>query len=322
VRKIPDPGSRIPRKFQVQTAHTRRPPSPPGHKHFRRFIAAIEALSGPVQYAIVAILIATIFALDYITGPEVAFSIFYLIPVSLLAWSRGFVPACIGVLVCGLAWLTADTLNAHEYSHRAIQYWNASVRTSFFFVVAYILVQLRRAVDEEQRLARTDDLTGAANGRWFFEVAAAEIARQRRYHHPLSILFLDCDNFKTVNDQFGHAAGDDLLKRIAVSIQGALREVDLVARLGGDEFAVLLPESDGRAADHVTSKVSKALGMAVVDHKVTFSVGVVTYYEPPDDVETLVDSADQVMYEAKNAGKNAVRHRIIGSDMPRTAEGP
>jgi diguanylate cyclase (GGDEF)-like protein len=297
------------------------PPSP-GSRQFRRFLASIEALSTPFQYAIVAVLILVVFALDFVTGPEVAFSIFYLLPVALLAWHRGFIPACIGVFVCGLAWLLADVLNENQYSYAAIQYWNAFVRTMFFFVVAYILVQLRRAVNEEQRLARTDDLTGAANSRWFVALVEAEIARHRRYRHPLSLIFLDCDNFKAVNDGRGHAAGDELLRRIAVAIEDSLREVDVVARLGGDEFAVLLPETDALAAAHVTSKMTRALAEVGGDCNVTFSMGVVTCHKLPASVDALVAEADQAMYEAKNSGKNTARYRIIGDDAPRTAKAP
>jgi diguanylate cyclase (GGDEF)-like protein len=295
---------------------------PTGYQSFHRFLLAVEGLSTPAQYAITATLIFIVFVLDFVTGPEVAFSIFYLLPISLLAWHRGLRAAIFGVFVCGLAWLLADTLNDHDYSHPAIQYWNALVRTGFFFVVSYILVQLRRAVNEEQRLARTDNLTGVANSRWFLEIAATEIARQRRYKHPLSIAFLDCDNFKDVNDKFGHAAGDELLKRIATAVQSSLREVDVVARLGGDEFAILLPESDARAALFVSNKVRAALKLAVSDFNVTFSVGIVTYHEAPASVELLVHSADQAMYEAKKSGKDAVRHHIVGEAAVRTAEAP
>jgi diguanylate cyclase (GGDEF)-like protein len=301
--------------------HPAHPPLP-GNRQFRRFVAAVEGLSMPAQYAIVAGLILLVFLLDVLTGPEVAFSIFYLLPVALLAWHRGFVPACIGVLVCGMAWLLADFLSQNAYSHAAIRYWNAFVRTMFFFVVAYILVQLRRAVTEEQRLARTDDLTGAANGRSFMANVAAEIARHRRYHHPLSLIFLDCDNFKAVNDGLGHAAGDDLLRRMAVAIHGSIREVDVIARLGGDEFAVLLPETDELAAAHVTSKIDRALAEAVGDYDVSFSMGVVTCHELPTSVAALIAAADKAMYEAKNAGKNTVRYRIFGDHTPRTANAP
>lgn len=307
----------------MKTAHAQQlQPSPRGTRKFRRFLAAVESLSIPAQYAITAVLIFVVFTLDFITGAEIAFSIFYLAPVSLLAWHRGLRAACVGAVICTAAWLLADVLNLHVYSNPSIQYWNALVRGGFFFVVAIILVQLRNAVDEEQRLARTDTLTGAANSRSFLEIAAAEVARQHRYHHPLSIAFLDCDNFKEVNDEYGHVAGDELLRRIASTIQRELRKVDVVARLGGDEFAVLLPESGERAAAIAMAKVSAALKTALADYAVTFSVGIVTYCEPPQDVEALIHSADRAMYDAKNAGKNTSRHYVIDAKATRTAEGP
>lgn len=309
----PYPGAPVARHFKVQSATvSKAEPAPIGERHVRHVIGRIEALPQAVQYAIALFMTSVVFIIDVITGPELAFSVFYLLPISMLAWHRGWRPARIAVLVSGLAWLLADVLSGNQYSLQAIQYWNALVRTSFFFIVAYTITQLRRAVKEQQRLARTDVLTGAANSRWLLELTEREIQRQKRYLHPLSMAFLDCDNFKQVNDRFGHAAGDDLLRRIATAVRMTTREVDVVARLGGDEFAVLLPETDAHAADTVCAKVRDALQHAVRDFNVTFSIGLVTFLRPAASVDELLHSADQVMYEAKNAGKNRSRHAIVG----------
>lgn len=306
------PGPPMARHFEVhQPVAETAPPS---------LLTLVDGLGVRAQYAVVVVLIAIVFVLDVLTGYELAFSIFYLGPVSLLAWHRGRRAAFVGVAASGILWLLADRLAGHEYSMPAIQYWNALVRTGFFTIVAYMLTQLRAALEAQQQLARTDALTGVANSRYFMEIASNEIARQKRYGHPLSIAFLDCDDFKDVNDQFGHAAGDDLLRRLAWSVEQTLREVDMVARLGGDEFAILMPESDADAADTVCTKVREALKVATAQYAVTFSMGLVTYLAPPGDVEALLHVADEAMYEAKNAGKDATRHRVIGGE-PRTASG-
>lgn len=313
VSRKPYPGAPVARHFKVQSAKVTAPVSTPiGERQFRRLIGRIETLPAAAQYAIAALITLVVFVVDTVSGPEIAFSIFYLLPISMLAWHRGWQVARIAVLASGLAWLLADVLAGHQYSLAAIQYWNALVRTTFFFVVAYTVTQLRRAVDEQQRLARTDTLTGVANSRWLLELTEREIKRQKRYLHPLSMAFIDCDNFKQVNDRFGHAAGDELLRRIATAVLLTLREVDVVARLGGDEFAILLPETDAPAAEKVSAKVREALRHAVREFNVTFSIGLVTYLRPAASVDELLHSADQVMYEAKNAGKNRSRHNVVG----------
>ena len=274
----------------------------------------IESMGSVTRYFIAFVLIVAIAIIDAVTGPEIAFSIFYLLPVSMLAWFDGWKIGRIAVFASGLAWLIADTMSGATYSIVGIQYWNAAVRTGFFFIVARILAQLRHAVREEHRLARTDELTGVANSRSFIEFASLELARQRRYDHPISIAYLDCDNFKRVNDFYGHSRGDELLRKVALCTTQTLREVDVVARLGGDEFAILLPESDQRAAASVTRKLRNSLKMVGDQYGVTFSIGVVTYLQPAESVDQMLHAADKLMYEVKRAGKNASRYKVFGAN--------
>lgn len=312
MERKPYPGAPVARHLKVESGRD----SSSGEfaeRHLRALTNRLEELSPFQQYLAVALLLAATTILDVISGPETAFTIFYLLPVSLLAWHRGWYHARVAVLVATLMWLLADVLTATEQSASFVRYWNAAASFGVFAIVGYTLSKLRKAVDEEQRLARTDILTGAANNRSFTEFLQREVARQQRYNHPMSLAFLDCDDFKLVNDEFGHARGDDLLRSIAVTIQGILREVDLVARLGGDEFAIVLPETDAYAAGTVAHKVRSALSQSTSEYRVTFSIGVVTYLNPPANTDELLQIADQVMYEAKRAGKNMVRHRIVGT---------
>ena len=305
---------------------SRKPyPGPPVARHFhvtpedgpKRFVDYANVLDrvGPlVLYIIALLLILGVALIDIVTGPEIAFSIFYVLPIAMLAWYHGWRAARVSVFASGLAWLIADTLSGATYSIDGIQYWNAGVRTGFFFIIALILSQLRHALREEHRLARTDALTGVSNSRSFLEFATLELARQRRYDHPISIAYLDCDNFKRVNDFYGHAKGDELLRKVAMVTAQTLREVDIVARLGGDEFGILLPESDQKAAASVMKKLRNALKTVGQEYGVTFSMGVVTYLQPAESVDAMLNAADKLMYDVKRAGKNASRFRVFGKN--------
>jgi diguanylate cyclase (GGDEF)-like protein len=274
----------------------------------------IDNLSAIAKYALAAVLIVIIGFIDVSTGPEIASSILYFLPVALLAWHTHWQATRIAVVTCGFVWLIADRAAGATYSSGGIQYWNFVVSTASFFVVGLTLSHLRTAAREEHRLARTDALTGVANSRMFIEFATLECARQHRYFHPLSLAFLDCDNFKRVNDLYGHAAGDELLRKIALTITRSLREVDIVARLGGDEFAILLPESDQKAAATVLRKLRNGLKTVGDQYNVTFSIGLVTYLRGADNVDQMLNAADKAMYEAKRAGKNTARHKVFGYD--------
>jgi diguanylate cyclase (GGDEF)-like protein len=140
-------------------------------------------------------------------------------------------------------------------------------------------------------------------------LADAEIRRSRRYNDPFTVIYLDIDNFKTVNDTQGHSEGDRLLRQVASTLTTAVREIDTVARLGGDEFGLLLPESDGDAAVTVATKISAGLKAQVEQHwPVTFSIGMVTYLTAPESADEMIRVADKLMYEVKESGKDELRH--------------
>ena len=304
MNRKPYPGPPVARHFEVAAAD--------GPRRLRRVTRLIESAGSLALLVIAAVLISMIAIIDAFTSAEL--SIFYLLPIALLAWYDGWKSARVAVFASGLAWLLADMMSGSTYSNPAIQYWTAGVRTGFFFIVAFILTKLRHSTREEHRLARTDELTGVANSRCFVESASLELARQRRYDHPISIAYLDCDNFKRVNDFYGHSKGDELLRRVALCTAQTLREVDIVARLGGDEFAILLPESDQRAAAAVMKKLRNALKMVGEQYGVTFSMGVVTYLQPAENVDVMLNAADKLMYEVKRSGKNASRYKVFGKN--------
>jgi diguanylate cyclase (GGDEF)-like protein len=261
------------------------------------------------------ILLVLIGYLDVITGPEISFTIFYLLPISLAVW---FVGRWAGVLIStasAMTWFAADWLSAAVYSHFAIPYWNAIVFFGFFLVITFILSALKTALLHEKELARTDDLTGVANRRAFFELADREVNRAGRYNRPFSMAYMDIDDFKLVNDLFGHSTGDNLLRSVTRIIKNNIRTTDTIARLGGDEFAILLPETEAEAARVVIGKVQKNLSEVMEKNgwPVTFSIGVVTHIRPPNNLDELIKKADALMYSAKNSGKNNIQYRIFES---------
>ncbi|MBL8740796.1 MAG: diguanylate cyclase [Myxococcales bacterium] len=172
-------------------------------------------------------------------------------------------------------------------------------------------IRIATLVEESQQLATVDGLTGLTNRRAFIEALDIEIARATRYGHPLSVILLDVDHFKQVNDTHGHAAGDVVLSAVGAALPKHVRKGDLVARWGGEEFVVALHSTDLGGAGVVAERMRQALeGLELVSpaHKpipVTASFGAVTF-RPGETVDALVDRADRNMYRAKSTGRNRV----------------
>jgi len=186
-------------------------------------------------------------------------------------------------------------------------------------------VELQREVDERkqaqtalERLATIDTLTGLANRRYFLELAERAVYQARRYSRPLSVVMIDVDNFKHINDTFGHAAGDQVLTNIARRMQSVLRRSDILGRYGGDEFVVLLPETGQEGARRMTERLRAAVAQTVekmgeMDMPVSLSVGVSSSYDTTDvSLEVLLQRADKALYTSKQGGRNRVTAFEVG----------
>ena len=263
---------------------------------------------------IAVVLIALPSYLTLITGGTISFSIFYLAPVALLSWYMGTVEGILASIISAAAWLRADVVAAGS-SNLMARYWNAVVLFGFFLITALILSRLKAAYLQEQELSRVDFLTGVPNGRAFRQVAEMEKHRVRRYRHPLTLAYLDIDNFKVVNDHYGHQTGDVLLVWVARSIKRNLRATDFVARVGGDEFAILLPETGAEAGQFVLYKLQRVLIDLAKQNAwpVTFSIGAATFVAEPDSLDEMIQSADELMYSAKRNGKNRIAQAVVGA---------
>ncbi len=257
---------------------------------------------------------------DYLTGYEISFSIFYSLPISLIAWFVGRRWAIVLSAVSAATWLCADVMVGHQYSHPLIALWNGAMRMGYFVIITYTLTTLKEALNREKELARTDSLTGIANAKYFYELANSEIYRSYRYDRPVTLAYLDLDDFKKVNDSFGHSEGDKLLRVVALTIRKNLRFSDIVARLGGDEFAVLLPETGFEQGKTVLEGLRKILLEALRTHNqgspITLSIGAITCEGCQFTVDELIKRADALMYSAKSQGKNAVEYGVQIREEP------
>jgi len=204
----------------------------------------------------------------------------------------------VGTLVCGSRDAAAlPEAVQKELAMLALQAAAALVRTRLF--------------ERAERLATTDGLTGLLNRRTFNAQLQGRLREAQRYERPLSLVLLDIDHFKQVNDTHGHPAGDAVLRGVAALAQKQARETDIVARYGGEEIALILPETDAAGAHAIAERIRKAAASA--SHatergaiEVTVSVGLATWPGAGDGAESLLEAADKALYRAKQAGRNRV----------------
>ena len=183
---------------------------------------------------------------------------------------------------------------------------------SGYSVVLRDVTERKMHSDNLARLLTTDHLTGVTNRAHFFEIAESEVARAQRHDRALSLVMVDADHFKRINDTAGHQAGDDVLKRIADEAKALLRSSDTVARLGGEEFVLMLPSTTTAEAMVVAERLRVAVERARIDtavgqRKATISLGVASLGDANPTLQDLLAAADRALYDAKQAGRNCVR---------------
>jgi diguanylate cyclase (GGDEF)-like protein len=171
--------------------------------------------------------------------------------------------------------------------------------------------QIAQRTKMEEKLlyqAHTDELTGTHNRRHFLQLGRDEISRSLRYDRPLSLLLLDLDHFKAINDRFGHDTGDEVLRRFSRLCRRTLREPDILGRLGGEEFAIIIPEESLQGAIPTAERLRAAVENEFIDtpYGLTISIGVTEIKEDDTSISELLKRADAMMYEAKHRGRNQV----------------
>jgi diguanylate cyclase (GGDEF)-like protein len=265
--------------------------------------------------------IAMIGLIDYYTGYRLALSTLYLIPILFTTWHAGRGAGLATAGLGSLAWGTAEALGREEPLPLHILVWNVSMRLVVFVIVTVMLARIQESLEHEKSLSRTDNLTGLLNGRAFLEAVGREVDFCSRNLAPFALAYIDLDDFKQINDRFGHAMGDTLLMHVARCFSRNIRGADLAARLGGDEFSILLPHTGGDSAEVVINRLREDFlkEMYKNDWPVSLSIGLVSFELPPPSAHEAVKLADGLMYEVKRQGKNAVLHQRVKSAKKETS---
>jgi diguanylate cyclase (GGDEF)-like protein len=293
-----------------------RPPIASGLSQYLAGLAEATTRLPHWQAAAIAfVALAVLGAADQATGPQVNLVVFYLLITCFAAWclgaARGFLFGIITVLVAG-------TINGFHFGHQlpgqdgatGARVWNIFSRLMSTSVMVLLSTGLRGALDLERWRASTDGLTGVLNKAAFTAQMETAIARAQQRGSALVLAYIDLDGFKGVNDGYGHAAGDGVLRTFAASASDAIRSTDLFARIGGDEFVALLTVPDCGQGDGVAEMLHYRLARILrgTGYRVTCSMGALIM--DSRDVTApgrIIDVADRLMYEVKRSGKDALR---------------
>ena len=246
---------------------------------------------------------------DYFTGQQILLTIFYLVPVVITVW---YTELIYGFLISGISsavWYFLEKNTGMEYESAGVLLWDTFVLFLFLLLVAFLLNTIKEFIKKEKTTARTDYLTQMANARYFTEQLEIEMNRSLRENESFAVAYMDCDNFKHVNDVFGHSAGDRVLQITSDVLKGYIRKMDLAARLGGDEFAVLFPMVKMKDAELLLKNLKENLNRAMEKngYPVTFSIGAVVFTKIPGSTDEILKKADNLMYEVKKSGKNSLK---------------
>jgi diguanylate cyclase (GGDEF)-like protein len=272
----------------------------------------VQHLPRPFMCVVTLALFVAVAALDYISGTYLSLSLLYFAPVSLAAWRLNRNAGLIFGVLSAVAIVILNPREVRADLATTVMLWNFFIVACLFALVAILVAEIARLLARERTLVRTDVLTGARNRMAFMDEVDQEILRALRHGQALSLIYIDLDDFKSINDRLGHREGDRLLQAVGETLLQTVRGIDSVARLGGDEFVVLLPNADADAAAIVAPRLRDALlnRMLLDLWPVTFSIGVLTCPIPPSSAEQFIQRADELMYRAKQGGKDRLVYSL------------
>lgn len=283
------------------------------HKDIQYLDSLIRSCSNRQIWVSSLLLVALIAAIEYVSGYEVAITAFLLAPIALSTWygsrDQGIFFCLLSTTVC---FIFDNVSSAHAYSNPYApfwsSYWNATNQLVLFLVITQLLTLIKNQLRIEKQLARTDRLTGVMNGRGFSEASQQLLTLAARHGRPTILAYIDLDNFRQMNEAFGHSEGDKALQVVGQVFLNSMRKTDLVGRLGGDEFAILLPETDASGARTKLGKLKNELTQKAKSHNwpIGFSIGVVSFDMPPSSLDEAFEVADTLMHQVKKNGKNNI----------------
>lgn len=250
------------------------------------------------------VLIPVVGWIDYAAEPIIQLDLFYVLPIGAVAWTCG---RRVGLATAAYAALADVAVALIQSENSTTLAWNGIATFALFASVAVLVAAQRRLLDQQRQLASVDPLTQLLNRRSFRVAASREITRATRAHTPSTVVYIDIDNLKPLNDRYGHAEGDTAIAAVAAAAYNCTRATDLVARLGGDEFIVYLPATDLEEGEAFAKRFLNDLKSVAMDPPVSVSVGVLTDPNQALGVDALIERADAIMYEAKRRGGGAIQ---------------
>jgi diguanylate cyclase (GGDEF)-like protein len=246
----------------------------------------------------------------------------YLLVVITSALTLGKTVTLAGVALIALCYLFLGWQVGSQDMARLAFWGGFAAQIAPVILVAYITTMfsadIRYGLNRAKLLSETDELTGLYNMRGFVVIANRLFAQAQRYERPASILMVDSDSLKQVNDRFGHESGNRLLQHVVKAMQGHLRATDVPARYGGDEFVIMLPDTPARGAQEVAERIRQAVETAPFTTEAgrvqcTVSIGVASFPQDGRSIEALLARADRALYDAKEAGRNRVAQHLAAA---------
>jgi len=276
-----------------------------------RFLAYLERQSRVFLWLAVLVSMLSLGVIDYKIGPGLSLFLPYIFPVALASWTLGTSEGLFISFFCSAIW-SITNFAANQSFIDLLPMGKSIERLGILIIFSLLISEVHILLKNEKQLSHTDYLTGIPNRRALYETVALEMKRLARTMRPFTLIYMDLDDFKIINDSAGHPAGDVVLTEVATILKLQLRGIDTVARMGGDEFVAILPETNELAARKVAPRIQSSLLEDMQEHhwSVTFSIGVLTFLSAPANTDEMLQRADRLMYSAKKEGKNAICYGV------------